>query len=185
MQWKCANLKTIIKWKTPFDDSTTMELWCGCDNSFIEIFICDGSLQLKSKFLLKTHISSPDIPQDASIVQLKLSFNTPAAHVMYALHSCGHVISCWSVCEQPKLNTVIKLTQLTSPGSHSYQNNTLLILFSYIPAITKQFIYHIHIAQNSNEEISKCNYSYVKLLRYTVYIARGKHLWVGGDLRKS
>ena len=92
------------------------ELWCGCDSSFIEIFTSDESSQPKSKFLLKTHTSSPDIPQDASIVQLKFSFNTDA-HMMYALHSGGNVVSCWSV-EQPALNAVIKLTQLSSPGIH-------------------------------------------------------------------
>ena len=96
-------------------NSDQVELWCGCDSSFIEIFTIDESLQLKSKSLLKTHTSSPNIPQDVSIIQLKLSFNT-AAHMMYALHSCGSVISCWSVCEQPALNAVIKLTNLSSPG---------------------------------------------------------------------
>ena len=95
--------------------SDKVELWCGCDNSFIEIFTHDGSSQLKSKAMLKTHISSSDIPKDASIVQLKFSFDA-ATHLMYALHSCGHIISCWSVCEQPALNTVFKLTQLSSPG---------------------------------------------------------------------
>ena len=100
------------------EKSDQVELWCGCDNSFIEIFTHDGSSQLKSKAMLKTHTCSSDIPQDASIIQLKASFNA-AAHMMYALHSCGHVISCWNVCEQPALNTVIKLFQLSSPGSYS------------------------------------------------------------------
>ena len=95
--------------------SDKVELWCGCDNSFIEIFTHDGSSQLKPKVMLETHISSSDIPKDASIVQLKFSFNA-AAHLMCALHSCGRIISCWSVCEQPALNAVFKLTQLSSPG---------------------------------------------------------------------
>ena len=100
------------------ENSEQVELWCGCDNSFIRIFTHDGLSQLKSKAMLNTHLINPnDIPEDASIVQLKFSFNA-AAHMMYALHSCGHVISCWSVSEQPVLNTVIKLTQLiSSPGS--------------------------------------------------------------------
>ena len=98
------------------EDSNQVELWCGCGNSFIETFIlCDGSSQLQLKSVLNTRDSSADIPQDASIIQLKSSFNM-AAHMMYALHSCGSVISCWSVCEQPVLNNVIKLTQLSSPG---------------------------------------------------------------------
>ena len=99
------------------ENSEQVELWCGCDNSFIRIFTHNGLSQLKSKAMLNTHLINPtDIPEDASVIQLKLSCNA-AAHMMYALHSCGHVISCWSVSEQPVLNTVIKLTQLiSSPG---------------------------------------------------------------------
>lgn len=97
-------------------DGDQVEVWCGCDNSFIKIFIPhNGSSQLQLKTVLNTHISSADILQDASIIQLKSSFNAEAH--MYALHSCGGVISCWNVCEQPVLNTVIKLTQLSSPGN--------------------------------------------------------------------
>ena len=95
-----------------------VELWCGCDNNLIKIYIShDGSSQAQLKTELNAHCSSKDsnIPQDASIIQLKSSFNA-AAHMMYALHSCDSVISCWSVCEQPALNNVIKLTQLSSPG---------------------------------------------------------------------
>ena len=104
------------------ENSNQVELWCGCGNSFIEVFIpCDGSSQLQLKTVLNTHDSSADIPQDASIIQLKSSFNM-AAHMMYALHSCGSVISCWSVCEQPVLNNVIKLTQLSSPGRKLVSN---------------------------------------------------------------
>lgn len=89
------------------------EVWCGCNNGAIEI-ITPSDETFKAQ-LLNTHNSSADIPQNASIIQLKFSFNT-AAHMMYALHSSGRVVSCWSVCEQPTLNAVIKLTQLTSPG---------------------------------------------------------------------
>jgi len=99
-------------------DSHQVEVWCGCNNSFIEIFISHkGSSKIQPKTILNTHSNSADIPQDASIIQLKSSFNA-AAHV-YALHSCSNVISCWSVCEQPILNTVIKLTQFSSPGNYS------------------------------------------------------------------
>ena len=88
------------------------EVWCGCNNGAIEIITpSDDTFKVQ---LLNTHNSSADIPQDASIIQLKFSFNTDA-HMMYALHSGGSVVSCWSV-EQPALNAVIKLTQLTSPG---------------------------------------------------------------------
>ena len=98
--------------------SNQVQLWCGCDKSFIEVFTPhDGSSQAQFKItVLNTHISSADIPQDAGIIQLTSSFNA-AAHMMYALHSCDNVISCWSVREQPVLNNVIKLTQLSSPGS--------------------------------------------------------------------
>ena len=90
------------------------EVWCGCNKGAIEIItLNDDTFKVQ---LLNTHNSSVDILQDASIIQLKFSFNT-TAHMMYALHSCGSVISCWSVCEQPALNTVIKLTQLSSPGT--------------------------------------------------------------------
>ena len=99
------------------ENSKQVELWCGCDNSFIDIFtLQEGSSQLQFKVTLNTHNNSADIPQDAGIIQLKSSFNTTAGHMMYALHDRGSVISCWSVNEQPVLNNVIKLTQLDSPG---------------------------------------------------------------------
>ena len=89
------------------------ELWCGCNDSAIEIISLNnvGSAKLQ---LISTHCYSVDIPDDTRIIQLK---SDTTAHMMYALHSCGNVISCWSVCEQPVLNAVIKLTQLSSPGS--------------------------------------------------------------------
>ena len=100
------------------ENSKQVELWCGCDNSFIDIYtLREGSSQLQLKTKLNTTISSADIPQDAGIVQLKSSFSATAGHMMYALHGCGSVISCWSVHEQPVLNNVIKLTELSSPGS--------------------------------------------------------------------
>ena len=99
------------------ENSKQVELWCGCDNSFIAIYtLHEGSSQLQLKTKLNTTISSADIAEDAGIVQLKSSFNTTAGHMMYALHGCGSVISCWSVHEQPVLNNVIKLTELSSPG---------------------------------------------------------------------
>ena len=100
------------------ENSKQVELWCGCDNSFIEVFtLQEGSSQLQLRAELNTWNSSADIPQDAAIVQLKSCFSTTAGHMMHALHGCGNIISCWSVCEQPVLNNVIKLTQLSSPGT--------------------------------------------------------------------
>ena len=111
-----SRLYTIEVSKT--ENSKQVELWCGCDNSFIEVFnLHEGSSQLQLKTKLDTRMSSADIPQDADIVQLKSSFSTTAGHMMYALHGCGSVISCWSVHEQPVLNNAIKLTQLSSPGT--------------------------------------------------------------------
>ena len=100
-------------------NSNQVELWCGCDNGTIEIYnICDNRTS-KPELLtvLDSHINSTSAPQDVSagIIQLKSCIN---AHMMYALHSCGRVISCWSVSERPTLNIVIKLTQLSSPGSY-------------------------------------------------------------------
>ena len=101
----------------PIGSDHQIELWCGCDSGMIKVLILhDEPSQLQLKATLNTHSSSADIPQDASIVQLKSSFSTTAGHMMYALHGCGSVISCWSVREQPVLNNVIKLTQLSSPG---------------------------------------------------------------------
>ena len=112
-----SQLYTIETYK-PTSGDHQIELWCGCDNGTIEILIPhDGPSQLQLKATLYTHSSSADIPQDAGIVKLKSSFNTTAGHMMYALHGCGSVISCWSVNEQPVLNNVIKLTELIdSPG---------------------------------------------------------------------
>ena len=109
-------LNAVEVFKPENDDQ--VELWCGCENGIIEIFIlCDEACKLQLRTILHTHNNSTDIPQNASIIQLKSSID---AHTMYALHSCGSVISCWSVCEQPILNTVIKLTQLSSPGRVIY-----------------------------------------------------------------
>ena len=91
-------------------------VWCGCNDGAIEVIsLNDDTFKVQ---LFNAHDSSPDIPQDTSIIQLRFSaIATP--HMMYALHSCGHVVSCWSVSEQPVLNTVIKLTQLiSSPGTY-------------------------------------------------------------------
>ena len=88
------------------------ELWCGCESGDIEIYIsCSGVSKPQLKTILNTHVHS--IPQNAGIAQLK---STVDGHTMYALHSCGSIITCWSVCEQPVLNDMIKLTQLSSPG---------------------------------------------------------------------
>ena len=59
------------------------------------------------------------IPQNSSIVQLKATRHSLSVitHV-YALHSCGGFISCWSTGEHPSLSIVINLTQLDSPGMH-------------------------------------------------------------------
>jgi len=84
------------------------EVWCGCNNSTIEIVALDNA----TPKVLSTHNRSADISKDASIIQLK---SAPAS--MYALHDCNNVISCWSVHKQPVLTSVIKLTQLSSPGS--------------------------------------------------------------------
>ena len=94
--------------------TSKVELWCGCNDGVIEIYIpCNATNKPELIMTLHTYTSSTDIPQRAGIIQLKSSTD---AHMMYALHSSGHVVSCWSVCEQPALNAVIKLTQLTSPG---------------------------------------------------------------------
>ena len=99
-------------------NSNKVELWCGCDNGSIEIHIpCNAASKPELLVVLDTYIHSTDIPQNAGIIQLKSSVD---AHTMYALHSCGRVISCWSVNEQPAFQTVIKLTQLSSPGIASY-----------------------------------------------------------------
>lgn len=99
--------------------SQQFEVWCGCNNSVIEIVALNNA----TPKVLNTHSISADIPADASIIQLK---STPTN--MYALHSGDNVISCWSVCEQPVLNTVIKLTQLKSPSNQliSHGNSSLL-----------------------------------------------------------
>ena len=109
---KLSTIKLASSQLYAIEKSHLFEVWCGCDNSTIEIVSLNNET---SKVQFNTHSSSADIPQDASIIQLRSSFNM-AAHMMYALHSCGSVISCWSVCEQPVLNNVIKLTQLSSPG---------------------------------------------------------------------
>ena len=96
------------------EKSHQFEVWCGCDSAAIEIASLNSNA---STLRFSTYVSSADIPQDADIVQLKSSFSTTAGHMMYALHGCGSVISCWSVREQPVLNNVIKLTQLKSPGT--------------------------------------------------------------------
>ena len=100
-------------------NSNQVELWCGCDNGIIEIYSnpCNntaGKLELLT--VLDSHIHLTNASQDASagIVQLKSYIND---HMMYALHSCGRVISCWNISEQPALNSVIRLTQLSSPGN--------------------------------------------------------------------
>ena len=113
IQLTSSQLYTIEK-------SHQFEVWCGCDNSAIEIVSLNNDA-----FTLRfsTHVSSADIPQDAGIVQLKSSFSTTVGHMMYALHGCGSVISCWSVREQPVLSYVIKLTQLKSPGKQKHVNH--------------------------------------------------------------
>ena len=104
------NVVEVCRSKT----SNQVELWCGCNDGIIEIYIpCNAANKPELRMILCTYTSSTDIPQRAGIIQLKSSTD---AHMMYALHSCGSVVSCWSVCEQPALNAVIKLTQLTSPG---------------------------------------------------------------------
>ena len=96
-------------------DSEQAELWCGGDNSVIELFIPHTrTSQPQLKTVLKTYTRSPNIPKDASIIQLKSSVN--AADCMYALHSHGSIISFWKTGEQPVLITVIKPSQLSSPG---------------------------------------------------------------------
>ena len=95
-------------------DTEQVELWCACEKSVIEIFVPFARSSLvQLKAVLNTNESSTDISQDANIIQLKSSNNTN----MYALHSNGRIISCWSVGEQPKLITVIKPHQLSSPGN--------------------------------------------------------------------
>ena len=118
LEYKLSTVKLVSSQLCSFETcmsqkSHLLDVWCGCNNGVIEI-IClnDDTFEVQ---LLNTHNSSADIPQDASIIQLKASFNT-TAHMMYALHSCGGIVSCWSVNEQPALNVVIKLTQLSSPG---------------------------------------------------------------------
>ena len=94
-----------------------IELWCGCDSGAIEVFsLCSEFGKLQFKITVNTHTYSADIPQSCGIIQLK---STVDDHMIYALHGCGSVISCWIVCEQPVLNNVIKLTQLRSPGTYS------------------------------------------------------------------
>jgi len=97
-------------------NSNQVELWCGCDNSTIEIYNPCNNRTSKPELLtvLDSQINSTS-DVCAGIIQLKSCIN---AHMMYALHSCGRVISCWSVSERPALNKVINLTQLSSPGNH-------------------------------------------------------------------
>jgi len=97
-------------------DSDQVELWCGCENSIIEIFIPHGrTFKIQSKAVLNTQSNLADVPRDASIIQLKFSPNAQAK--MYALYSCGSIISCWNTGKQPVLNTIIKSSQLNSPGN--------------------------------------------------------------------
>jgi len=110
-----SQLNTVEVCKSQISDHMHIELWCGCENGVIEIFLpCNADYKPQLKTVLKTHSSSKDIPQNASIIKLKSSVN---GHI-YALHSCGSVISSWSASyEHPILNAIIKLTQLDSPGS--------------------------------------------------------------------
>ena len=96
-------------------ESEQVELWCGGDNGVIEIFIPHTrTSQAQLKTVLKTHTNSPNIPKDASIIQLKSSVDT--TDYMYALHNHDSLISFWKTGEQPVLITVIKPSQLSSSG---------------------------------------------------------------------
>ena len=98
-------------------ESGLAELWCGCEKGVIEIFIPYSNNSLvQLKTTITTYESSGDIPQDSSIIQLKSSFNSTTQ--VYALHDRSSIISCWSVCKQPMLNSVIKLPQSSSPGNN-------------------------------------------------------------------
>ena len=96
-------------------ESEQVELWCGGDKGIIEIFIPHTrTSQAQLKTVLKTHTNSPKIPKDASIIQLKSSVDT--IDNMYALHNHDSIISFWKTGEQPILISVIKPSQLSSPG---------------------------------------------------------------------
>ena len=98
--------------------SEQVELWCGCDNGIIEIFVPHArTSQVQLKSVLETHTSSRDIPQDAGIIQLRSSVK--AVGHMYALHNQNNIISCWKTGEQPVLIAVVKPAQLSSPGIDS------------------------------------------------------------------
>ena len=100
--------------------SEQVELWCGSDNGVIEVLVPHArTSQVQLKSVLNTRSSSRDIPQGASIIQLRSSVST-VGH-MYALHNCDSIISCWKTGELPVLITVIKPTQLSSPGIDNSQ----------------------------------------------------------------
>ena len=100
------------------DDS--VEMWCGCNLNTIKILMAPSHLSqphLRATIDANTQYSYLGIPQDSSIIQLKFtSHSLSGIKYMYALHSFGNVISCWSTGKQPVLSTTIRLTQLGSPG---------------------------------------------------------------------
>ena len=99
------------------EDAGLVEVWCGCDRDVIKVYTPpNNNTQAQFKTKINTCQCSADIPQDSNIVQLKsYCFSASEGH-MLALHDSGGVISCWSVGDQPTLNTVIKPSHLTSIG---------------------------------------------------------------------
>jgi len=99
------------------EDADLVEVWCGCDGGVIEVYTPpddDSDVALKTK--INTYLSSPDIPQDSNIIQLKsYCLSVGEMHVL-SLHGCGRVISCWIVSDQPTLLTVIKPSPRISPS---------------------------------------------------------------------
>ena len=101
--------------------NNNFEVWCGCNMNAIRIFMAPTDLsqpRLKVTLDINAQHDHLGIPQDSSIMQLKVTWHSLyGIKHMHALHSCGSFISCWSTDEHPTLCTVVKLTQLDSPGT--------------------------------------------------------------------
>ena len=102
--------------------NNSSEVWCGCNMNTIRILMAPTNLsqpRLKTTLDINAQHRHLGIPQDSSIVQLKATWHSLSGIThMHALHSCGGFISCWSTGDHPSLSTVIKLTQLGSPGMY-------------------------------------------------------------------
>ena len=70
--------------------SNIQELWCGCENGWIEIFDLSACV-VASKTTLNLQSQLPDALENSAVLQLKL-----ASLNVFALHR-SNVISCWIV----------------------------------------------------------------------------------------